>query len=129
MIFDKIIDGEITAGDISKSHFYSDIEQRIKDFSLFEIILDSNELVFKYSKNRSSFSNINAEYLLKTLYDERTNYIFINSSNERESKLCVSFFFNDSNNYTENQVTMTMLYKEKIHIDSGLSDIQFNKLK
>lgn len=129
LIFDKIVADEITTCDISKSQFYKDIEQRIKDFALFENLLDSNELVFKYSKNRSSFSNIKAEYFLKTLFDNRTNYIFIDSSNGRENKLCVSFFFNDCNNYAENQITMTLLYKEKVFVDRNISVIQLNKFK
>lgn len=126
-IFDKILSDNITENQISKSCFYTDIEQRISDFLLFEELLDSNETVFKYSFNRSSFSDIRAEYLLKTTYKIRTNYIFIDKRTNIDNKFCRSFFFNDKNNYCQNQVTMTLLYKEKIFAN-GSSVIQLNKL-
>ena len=126
-IFDKILSDNIPENQISKSCFYTDIEQRISDFLLFEELLDSNETVFKYSFNRSSFSDIRAEYLLKTTYKIRTNYIFIDKRTNIDNKFCRSFFFNDKNNYCQNQVTMTLLYKEKIFAN-GSSVIQLNKL-
>lgn len=126
-IFDKIIAGEITETFVSKSSFYKDIEQRVIDFSLFEELLDSNELVFKYSFNRSTFSDIRAEYLMKTTYEERTNYIFIDKSDARTDKFCRSFFFNEENDYTQNHITMSLLYKEKIFAD-GKSIVQLDKL-
>lgn len=126
-IFDKILSDNITENQISKSCFYTDIEQRISDFLLFEELLDSNETIFKYSFNRSSFSDIRAEYLLKTTYKIRTNYIFIDKRTNIDNKFCRSFFFNDKNNYCQNQVTMTLLYKEKIFAN-GSSVIQLNKL-
>lgn len=128
IIFDKIISGEITEAFISKSPFYKDIQQRIIDFVLFEELLDSNELIFKYACNRATFSDIPAEYLLKTIYNYRTNYIFIDKSNDRTHKFCRSFFFNENNNYTQNQITTTLLYKEKIFAN-GNSIVQLDKIK
>lgn len=126
-VFDLIIEEKITQQSIAKSAFYNKISQRIKDFTLLEAVLDSNNLIFKYSKKRSTFSEITAEYLLKTIYENRTNYIFIDNSNQRKYKFCRSFFFNDTNDYTSNQITMTLLYKEKIY-SSGKSIIQLDKL-
>lgn len=128
IIFDKIISGEITESLISKSSFYEDIRQRIIDFIAFEELLDSNELVFKYARNRATFSNILAEYLLKTRYNCRTSYIFLDRSNDRSDKFCRSFFFNENNNYTLNQIAMTLLYKEKV-LANGESIIQLDKIK
>lgn len=127
-IFDKIIAGELAQQHISNSVFYEDIAQRIKDFTSFESIMDSNELVFMYAHRKSSFSKINAKYLLKTVYRRRTNYIFVDEAANRERMFCKSFFFNDSNDYTQNQISMTLLYKEKIYLN-GSREIQLNKLK
>ncbi len=128
IVFDKIINGEITLTDISKSYFYEAITQRIQDFLLFETLLDSNDIAFKYAKNRSTFSNISAEYLLLTSYEGRTNYIFIDQFTNRVCKGCRSFFFNDINDYCKNQVRMTLLYKEKIYVNDKKSVIQFDRL-
>lgn len=128
IIFDKILSDDISLTTIKKSQFYDSVQQRICDFKLFETLLDNNDLIFKYTKNRSYFSNITADYLLITKHQSRTGHIFIGRLNDESSMSCRSFFFNDHNNYSEHQVKMTLLYKEKISCDTGKSVIQFNKL-
>lgn len=129
VIFDEIINGQITVETIQKSSFYTEIEQRLNDFLLFEKLLDSNDIIFKFHPNKSGFSGINADYLMKTIYDFRTNYIFLKNYDNSDSKYCNSFFFNNSNDYTRNQITMTVLYKEKIDLTTGKSIVQLDRLK
>lgn len=129
LIFDRIISGEITEENLRKSAFYYRIQERISGFIDFEKILDSNDIVFRYSKDKSYFSKIEAEYLLITLFETKKSHIFISSYPERKNKYCESFFFNEKNDYTKNQIKMSLLYKEKTHKKSGIVEIQLDKLK
>lgn len=128
LIFDNIINGKITNEQISKSVHYEKMRKRLNDFLSFEKILDSNEIVFKYNKKYSSFSSIDADYLMKTIVNKRTSYIFTSSDKKRKGQMCISFFFNDKCDYTRNQTSMTMLYKKKIYKDSNTFVIQYDRL-
>ena len=128
ILFDEVLNGTIAFDTVHSSAFFDTIEQRIIDFSAIESILDRNDLVFKYTKNRSTFSNITAEYFLKTPLDGRTNYIFLDSQDGGQLKYCKSFFCNDTNDYCFNQVSMTLLYKEKCNLSTGESIVQLDRL-
>lgn len=127
-VFDDIISEKIKETDLIKSSFFPAIQERLIGFSDFESILDSNEIVFRYSKDKSGFSKIDSEYLLITLYNQKKSHIFLSSYPRRKNKFCKSFFFNDKNDYAKNQIKMTLLYKEKLYKSVGLSDVQFDKL-
>ena len=62
-IFKKILNKQIRIEDIKKSRFYKDIEGRVTALSLLPFLLDSNETIFKYNKERNCFSLIDADYL------------------------------------------------------------------
>lgn len=131
-IFDMIISGKITYSDIAKSSFFYKnenigtfgIESRIEPLSHLEEILDANNIIFKYNK-KNTFSEIDAEYLFETLWEQQIIYIFIDKNNSND-KFCRSFFPKDKIDYTKNQTNMKMLYKEKIINDS--IEIQYDKL-
>ena len=128
ILFDEVLNGTIAFDTVRSSAFFNAVEQRIIDLSVIESILDRNDLIFKYTKDRSTFSNISAEYFLKTPLGERTNYIFIDSPDGGKLKYCKSFFCNDTNNYSFNQVSMTLLYKEKCNLSTGESIVQLDRL-
>lgn len=128
IIFNQILSGEISETTIAKSSFYPTIEERITDFLFFENILDSENTVFKYCYSKSHFSNIRAEFLLQTSYDKRTNYIFIDFI-DTDFKYCKSFFFNDTSDYTYNQIRTALLRKVKRNTQTNESIIIIDKLK
>ncbi|MGN0469227.1 MAG: PBECR4 domain-containing protein [Acutalibacteraceae bacterium] len=73
---------------------------------------------------------MDANYLIKTITDSRTSYIFTNKrTEENHEQFCRSFFFNDESDYTKNQITMTLLYKEKMNKITKTSIVQYNRLK
>lgn len=133
-IFNKIICGDITYLQLEKSVFFysSDnrfgIDSRIKHFSDIENILDSNDTVFRYSKSRSKFSNINASFLLINYHNDEKIYLFLSDDKYRNGKVCMSFFPKRNVDYEYNQIKMTLLYKEKIFIDSGESIILYDRI-
>ena len=53
-VFDEIADGTITIEKIESSDFYNKIEQRVHFLPLLEQMIDSNDTVFKYNKNRNA---------------------------------------------------------------------------
>lgn len=133
-IFNKIIAGDITYSQLEKSVFFHDssdrhgIDMRIKHFSEIENILDSNDTVFKYAKDRNKFSNINASYLLITDSNNEKIYLFLADEKYRSGKVCMSFFPKRNTDYEFNQIKMTLLYKEKIFIDSSERIILYDRI-
>lgn len=126
LIFDEIINNKITEETVRKSCFYKHIEERIIGLIGLEEILDSNKTVFRYCKNRSSFSDIIAEYFLETVFLSKTNYIFIDK-NEENKLYCKSFFFNENNNYRINQIYMDLILKEKTNKKTNEKFLLFEK--
>ncbi|MGL5086865.1 MAG: PBECR4 domain-containing protein, partial [Clostridium sp.] len=120
---------------ISKSEFfYKDeerkifgIEDRITYFTKFENILDSNNLVFKYNKNQHNWSLIDCEYIFENFDYDKKIYVFIDDRKTVNEKFCRSFFPKETTDYTKNQMKMSLIYKEKINLDSGDSIIQLDK--
>lgn len=139
-LFDLILAGKITDNMIQNSSFfknnlelnYGGIEDRFNAFQYFQQLLDSNQAIFKYSPNKSKFSKISAEFLIvgkDFSYNPNTLYLFLDKDKVFGRKYCCSFFPKTAKDYTFNQTSMTLLYKEKIRISTGESEIQLNKLK
>lgn len=133
-VFDSIINGDITYDIISKSSFFDkDIEKdipisvrnRIDAFADIIDILDCKNIFFKYNQNRNPSSKIRAEFLLETIYSDKTTYTFLTQRNNSDSKLCESFFPKDKVNYSYGQANMTLLYKEKLNKRLNEYIIQF----
>lgn len=117
-VFDKIVNGEITYKDICKSRYMVNIEDRYKNIIYLEELLDNNDLIFRCNNNkRQNYSRINYEYVLESLKDNRSFYIFIRSrgSSESNEKVCCSYFLKENNNFTQNNIRMSILQKSKIN--------------
>ena len=75
------------------------------------------------------YSRIVADYIMKTnsVSDNIPLYYFIKM--QADNKFYgVSFFPDSQHDYTFGQVKYSLLYKEKIHLLSGETWIQFNKI-
>lgn len=127
-IFDRIMNDDITYDMISKSYFFTkpindkiltSVSDRIDAFCNIVSILDSKNIYFKYSQNRNAASKIQAEFLLKTEYDNQITYIFLQQRVDSKARLCKSFFPKDKLDYSKGQAQMTLLYKEKLNKASG----------
>ena len=126
-IFDNLLNRKISKHHIESSDFYSKIRDRIDLLPNLENIFDSNNTIFKYNKKENAYSMIEADYLLENYLFERIVYLFL--SQERENHFfCRSFFPKEKRNYTKNQATWTLLYKEKVNIVTGEKMVLYNKL-
>ena len=123
-VFHKILEGEISDSDIRRSRYFREIEKRLNAFANFEDILDSNQLIFRYITPPSQFSQIQAQFLLSTPYQNEEIYIFIDRKDNAENFFCRSFFPKVEKDYTIGQVKYTLLYKEKRTVSTGESVVQ-----
>lgn len=127
-VFDEILAGKITYETIAKSRYLSLIENRFQPLSYIETLLDNNRLIFRYNMKSNHFSLIEADYLLSTPYAENNIYIFLAKHKDAEQYFCRSFFPKEQKDYTKGQPVYTMLYKEKIYISTGTTQVQYDRL-
>ena len=76
-VFDTILSDDHFATHIQESDNYHKIKDRVRYLSKLEALLDSNDTVFKYNRNEAIFSKINADFLLKNKYLDKTLFTFI----------------------------------------------------
>lgn len=127
-VFKRILDGRITYDFIARSRYFHVIERRLIPFAHFETILDQNKLVFRYSSKKNMFSLIETDYLLSTPHDDSDVYIFLAETPSMGTYFCQSFFPKEERDYTAGQTIYTMLYKEKIDLDTGEITVQYDRL-
>lgn len=70
---------------------------------------------------------IEADYLMKNKAKGRNVFIFL-SRKEDDKYYCRSFFPQSRRDYTQNQASWTLLYKEKIRRSTGKSVILYDRL-
>jgi len=111
-IFDEIKERKITTEQVETSNFYNKIFERIDRLPDLERYFDSNDTIFKYNEKKNAFSMIQAEYLMQNKTEKGNVYIFLGKSKENKY-FCRSFFPKEKKDYTKNQASWTLLYKEK----------------
>lgn len=129
IVFDEILSEKISYKTISKSRYIHLIENRFQPLTHIETLFDDNRLVFRYNTKLNRFSLIEADYLLSTPYNENDIYIFLAKHKDTEQYFCRSFFPKEQKDYTKGQAIYTMLYKEKICLTTGTSQIQYDRSK
>jgi len=125
-VYDDICNNKITFQQICKSNFYPVIENRISFLAGLERYLDSNELVFKYNRKINPFSNLQAEYVLSSIENSQTIYIFIDKIDNTDTYFCRSFFPKGVKDYTKGHARYTVLHKEKINKITNESKVLFS---
>ena len=93
-----------------------------------EDLFDSNDTVFKYNEKKNSFSMIKANYLMKNRLADKNVFIFLSKSKD-DTYFCRSFFPETNRDYTKNQASWTLLYKEKVNRTTGQSVVLYDRLK
>ncbi|MCM1065343.1 MAG: PBECR4 domain-containing protein [Eubacterium sp.] len=127
-VFDEILAGKTTYETISKSRYLHLIEKRFQPLAQIESLLDQNRLIFRYNQKRNHFSLIEADYLLSTPFADNDIYIFLARQDDTGQYFCRSFFPKGQIDHTRGQAVHTMLYKEKMRLSTGISQIQYDRL-
>jgi len=127
-IFDEIKARVLTKEQIESSDLYEQIIDRIDLLPFLEDLFDSNDTVFKYNEKKNSFSMIKANYLMKNRLADKNVFIFLSKSKD-DTYFCRSFFPETNRDYTKNQASWTLLYKEKVNRTTGQSVVLYDRLK
>lgn len=136
-IFNQILNDEITYEMIRKSPFFEaneskkqyGIKDRINYFIHIESILDSNNLAFKFNKNKNAWLLMDCQYIFENLDFGNSIYVFVDERTYNGYKFCRSFFPRVDKDYTKNHTKMALIYKEKINLKLNESIIQLDKRK
>ncbi len=128
VVFDEIRDGIITVAQIEASDFYKNIAERVDMLPLLENMFDRNDTIFKYNRRNNMYSMIEADYLMKNRAGSRNVFVFL-SRKTGDQYYCRSFFPQSKRDYTENQASWTLLYKEKIKLSTAESLLLYDRLK
>jgi hypothetical protein len=113
-VLDHIIDGTITADDISGDQNFNIIADRLYALAIFEQIIDSSDTKFyAYDMRKVSFATrINADYLVKgSLKNEPVIFSFF--VGDQQKYYMNSIFPETRYDYSFRQTQYTVLLKEK----------------
>ena len=127
-IFDDIKARILTKEQIESSDLYRQIAERVDMLPFLEDMFDSNDTIFRYNEKKNSFSLIRADYLMKNRLIDKNVFIFL-SKDKNDTYFCRSFFPETKRDYTKNQASWTLLYKEKIKRSTGQSVVLYDRLK
>lgn len=127
-IFDEIKARVLTKDQIESSDLYEQIADRVDLLPFLEDLFDSNDTVFKYNEKKNSFSMIKADYLMKNRLVDKNVFIFL-AKNKDNTYFCRSFFPETKRDYTKNQASWTLLYKEKINRTTGQKTVLYDRLR
>ena len=129
-VFYDCLKGNVTYSELTQSAFFGKLGNRFEYFNRLEDMLDSNNIIFKCNTSTlKRFSRITADFELKNIYEALTFYLFIEKRSYSQYQYGKSFIQNDIVDYTYGQTNLTLLYKEKVNIRTGESEIQFDRLK
>lgn len=126
--FDKSLNGDICEKDLSKSCRFKveRVQNKIDYLHMLEQAIDNNEWVFRYNGDNDKRSEIQAELFLFTDVDGNDIYVYIDRRNNRESDYyCRSFVANPDYDRKLNQKKLTTLWKEKIDLTTGKSEVLY----
>ena len=127
-VFDEIKERKITSEQVEMSEFYEKIKDRVNMLPMLEQLFDSNDAIFKYNRKINMHSMIQAEFLMKNIVAGKGIFIFL-SRKEENKYFCRSFFPQDNRDYSKDQASWTLLYKEKSKISTGETAVLYDRLK
>ena len=128
-IFNLILDKQIKETQISLSHFYPLIKERVEHLEFLESIFDSNKTVFKYNPQTHAFSAIESEFLMKNEVKSRNVFTFLSQDKSTGKYFCRSFFPQTDKDYSIGQTNWTLLYKKKIQKSTGIETVLYDRLR
>lgn len=133
-IYRDILNGRIGFSDIEKSNYFEKMSDRLILIGQIEEMLNDNQIVFNYLKNKRGFSRIEAEYLLENAHENDIIYIFLNERSKANVHgipimCCRSFFPMNQMDYTKNQPSYTLLKKIRTDTVTGEKIVQYDRSK
>lgn len=126
-LFDRILADSIFRDKLQNSVFFTKIAERIRHLANLESIIDSNKTIFKYNEKERPFSKIKADFLLKNMEESTNLFLFLACRLETEC-FCRSFFADDKIDYAENQMSMSLLLKRKVFLQSQKEIILYDSI-
>lgn len=130
-LFTKINNGKINDTILSKSKFYTHIEdssanvkERIYGAQFLKTYLESNNIIVKYIKNKNPYSKIQADFFIKSMVNNQEVLIFIRERQNGEYCIC-SFFINPCSQYAG--IKAYWRFKSRININTNDEYILLNK--
>ena len=122
IVYWDIYNGVITDSDVRKSSAYEDIVDRLDVLNQIEHLIDTNNLIFRYSPKNNHKSKIQANFVMQSFIDGKKGkaFIFLKYKDEKHKQVCCNSIFPYTNyDYTEHQTKLTLLKKTKIRISTG----------
>lgn len=123
-IIDKYLGTSVNYTKVQDS--YANVQSRIYGLKYLERYLDNNNLICKYVKYMNLYSNIDADYMIKSTIEHRTAYIFLKKRKQKESYCICSFFIEAQREYKG--IGVYWLYKSKIKIEDNKEEVLYNRL-
>lgn len=118
IIFQRILNNPVEMEALlSKSLYYSELQDRLLPLVNLEDLLDSEHLIFRYNSNQIPYSKIRADYLISGKLDVTDVFIFL--VNNLELCNCCSIFCKNMLDFTKHQTKFTILLKRKIRQSDG----------
>lgn len=127
-VFYRIIDKTITSEHIARSAFAYESHKRLKSLTNLEALFDANELIFQYHEKRQMYSVLQADFLLESPLENQPVYIFL-SQKHNQTYFCRSQFIKEDKDYALGQTKYTLLYKEKVNMNTGHVTVQYDRLQ
>lgn len=128
VIMERILRGRLSLQDAKKSQYYPKMEERMLPLLELEAMLDNNEIIFRYDKEKNRMSLIEADFLLENTFKEKLIYLFLIKRSGDDTHVCCSLFPFAGKDYTKGQTKYTLLYKEKRNLRTGEAIVQYDKL-
>ena len=118
-VFDAILNGSITMEILEHSRYYDEVADRIDLAGKLEQLLESSQIVFRFSAQMLPFySKIDADYLLECAYGGIV-YIFLIAGDDPGNYRCKSLFYKTKRDYTFGQERYTLLRTVKLNVATG----------
>ena len=92
------------------------------------VLLDDNQLIFRYNEKIRQYSVIKADYLLENQYLNQSVYLFLGARTTENDQMCRTLFPKDIIDYAQGQPQYTLLKKEKLNIETGEIEQQYNRM-
>lgn len=121
-VYWDIYNGVITDSDVRKSFAYKDIVDRLDVLNQIEYLIDTNNLIFRYSSKNNHKSKIQANFVMQSLTDEKKDkaFIFLKYIDKNRKQVCCNSIFPYTDyDYTKYQKKLILLKKTKIRISTG----------
>lgn len=122
IVYWDIYNGVITDADIRKSSAYEDIVDRLDVLNQIEHLIDTNNMIFRYSPKDNPKSKIKANFVMQSFTNEKIEkaFIFLRYIDKSHRQVCCNSIFPYTDfDYTEYQTKLTLLKKIKIRISTG----------